>query len=111
MTRSITRFNDWLQSRDLPDNLKSEMSYYLNEVEREYTMTLGEAVFDWLDRHEADPKAGWLTPADRRFIRQGLVATGVAQRLDRYEEWQVTLPKSQRLWFTLDKVQYEYDPA
>lgn len=109
-TGSIDKFERWIDERELPPNLASEMQYYLHEVEREYTLTLAEGVHDWYDRHETDPKAGWLNKQDVRFIREGFVATGIAQRLDRLEPWQCTRPKSERLWFTMDGVEYEYDP-
>ena len=110
MADDFEKFDAWLAERELPPNLKSEMDYYMNEVDRDYTLTLREAIDDWEARHEAEPKAGWLNRQDIRFIREGYIACGIAKPLDRLEDWQVTLSRKDRTWFTMNGVAYEYAP-
>ncbi|MAO20295.1 MAG: hypothetical protein CMJ25_06035 [Phycisphaerae bacterium] len=107
---AMDKFESWIESQKLPPNLQHEMDYYLHEIEREYTITLAEGVWDWIGRHEADKKAGWLNRQDLRFLREGLIEAGVAQRVDRLEPWQCTLSPTERTWFKFDRVAYEYDP-
>lgn len=113
MVDDLARFAEWLAERELPPHLKSEMDYYMHEVERDYTLTLAEAVDDWVDRHATDPKAGWLNRQDLTFLRDGWVECGVAKPLDRHDDSLRVAggtPKSQRKWFTHKGVAYEYSP-
>ena len=111
----IDRLGPWAQSHDMPDSLMSEIDSYMHDVEREYEIPLGLALFDYLDRHDDDPKAGWLDRASLRFIRQGMIETGIVQDLDRPAAAESRAlggsPVSLTHWFTQNGTRYEFDPT
>lgn len=108
---AIQLLDKWLIGKKLPSHLQSEMNWYLYEVDwSESTPTLGEGLWEWLDRHEDDPKAGWLRRADLNFIRQALIETGIAVAFDPATEhpWQYSQTPAERTWFRKDGKRYEF---
>jgi len=109
------RLTHWVSAHNMPKLLQSEIDAYMNGVDRDYEMSIGMAIDDLLDRHEDDPKAGLLDRASLRFIRQGMIETGIVQDLDRPAAVESRAlggsPASLNYWFTQDGVRYEYDPT
>jgi len=111
----LETFSSWLERNELPDNLKSEMVYYRFEVEHEEPVTLSEGVWEWITRHELEPKAGWLHREDLDFIRRGLIESGVAKPVSRrHNDMSMRIlggtPRHKRIWFTRRRIAYEYAP-
>jgi hypothetical protein len=98
---SYEKFDRWLESNEMPPHLASEMQYYLHEIERDYTMTLREGIMDWYDRDSFE--RGWLKQKDRRYIREGLVASGIAVPMQPDHEFS-SMTKKERLWFQMDGI-------
>jgi len=111
----IDRLGPWALAHNMPDRLMSEIDSYMNDVDREYEIPLGLALFDYLDRHDDDPKAGWLDRESLRFIRQGMIETGIVQDLDRPAAAESRAlggsPASLAHWFTQHGIRYEFDPT
>lgn len=87
--------------------LEAEAAYWMNEVEREYDVTLGEFLDEWHNRHEEDTKAGWLDQKSLRVIRLAFIKAGIAIPTDdpRYR-----MSFGFHTWFRIDGKSYYFDP-
>ncbi|MEC7290452.1 MAG: hypothetical protein VXW22_10225 [Pseudomonadota bacterium] len=106
----IERLEAWLDGKKLPPNLDEECESYRFNVDRDYDISLAEAVDELLDRHEYDASAGWLNRRDLTFIRTGLIETGIAKPIDKATAHLVSRSITERTWFTLKGIKYEYYP-
>jgi hypothetical protein len=99
----------------LTEHLEAEASYYRFEVERDYSVSLGEFLDEWHDRHLQDPSAGWLDRKSLEVVRRAYIDARIAissEELDGfYFERQSTGGKGSTIWFRRKGVAYEYEPS
>lgn len=112
----IKRVDKWLVGKSLPPHLKNEFDYYLNDIEWDdgEQPTVGEALCEWMDRHEYDKSAGWLDRPSWLFCRRAMVETGIAKAVhvinEHYVEVLVNGKPGNAVWFRYAGATYEYRP-